>query len=237
MIRSNGGYTSWRYWLVFSLTSSGGLHGLPWIIASSVPLSNATSIDSLGTDSMCLTSSVLHSIPLIVACFAVMTFTTTGEKSTQSCSSNPLAASSSGTVYRDEYSMSLGESYNEISKKVASRGKTLGGKNKTGIVEPRIMGRLRKRVTTCTVSGPQVKNPRPVPPPQEEVTPQPRRQVLEAPEPLVELLARADGRVLLIPVVCVREALELGVGHVAFSRARHMVRCVCVCMCVCVYSR
>lgn len=67
--------------------------------------------------------------------------------------------------------------------------------------------------------------------PEEEVTPQPWRKVLEAPEPLVELLAAAHGRVLLVPVVCVREALELGVGHVAFSRARHgSVPCVCVCV-------
>lgn len=69
-------------------------------MASSVPLSNATSIDSDGMESIFRTSSSLHSIPLIAACFSVMTFTTTGEKSTQSCSSNPLAASSSGTVYR-----------------------------------------------------------------------------------------------------------------------------------------
>ena len=97
---------------MFSLTSSGGLHGLPWIIASSVPLSNATSIDPDGIESILRTSSSRHSIPLIAACLSVMAFTTTGEKSTQSCESNPLAARSSGTVYIDEYSISLGGSYN-----------------------------------------------------------------------------------------------------------------------------
>jgi hypothetical protein len=71
---------------VFSRTSGGGDHGLPWIMASKVPLSKATvMLDVTMVDGRERTSPSSQLMDGMCACRADMVLTTTLEKSMQSC--------------------------------------------------------------------------------------------------------------------------------------------------------
>jgi hypothetical protein len=79
--------TSRIYRLVSLRTWSGGDHGLPWIMASRVPLSKATSIEPDATvSSSARTSAQRHSIPFSSACRARISSRAVLEKSRHSWS-------------------------------------------------------------------------------------------------------------------------------------------------------
>ena len=83
--RKTNTLTSRIYRLVSLRTWSGGDHGLPWIMASSVPLSKATSTEPESTvSSKARTSAQRHSIPFSSACRARISSSAVLEKSRHS---------------------------------------------------------------------------------------------------------------------------------------------------------